>query len=289
METVTTMTERPNSSHKSAKASQTKTKSNRPALRRSPELEDDLITRLHDEPWVKLADGRELARWAKQDEIRYNQGNRQVEKYLFFRRAFDFLTENEIRGDYHEYGCHSCRTFRMALTEARRHGLDEMKFWAFDSFEGLPTPFTETSVSKWTQGALRTSEATFRDLVRRHGIYVDKVGTLKGYYSDSLTPELQHRFVEKEKKIALVTVDCDLYESAVPVFQFIDPLLQDGSVIYIDDLFVGNKGNPNRGVARAFLEFQKCSKWRVRRHFDVSWWGRAYIVSSGGSDIDGVI
>jgi len=252
-------------------------------------LEEDLVVRLDGEPWVKLADGRELAHWGKQDEIRYNQGNRQAEKYLFFRRVFDFLHENEIRGDYHEYGCHRCRTFRMALTEARRHNLDQMKFWAFDSFEGLPTPTTETSVSKWTQGALTTSEGAFRDLVRQHGIYVDKVHTVKGYYSDSLTNDLRRRFIEQEQKIALVTVDCDLYESAVPVFNFIEPLLQDGSVIYMDDLFVGNKGNPTRGVARAFLEFQKRSKWRVRRHLDVSWWGRTYIVSSGASDIDGVI
>jgi hypothetical protein len=251
--------------------------------------EEDLIVRLDGEPWVKLADGRELARWGKQDEIRYNQGNRQAEKYLFFRRMFDFLHENEIRGDYHEYGCHRCRTFRMALTEARRHNLDHMKFWAFDSFEGLPTPTTETSVSKWTQGALTTSEGAFRDLVHQHGIYIDKVRTVKGYYSDSLTPDLRQRLLEQEQKIALVTVDCDLYESAVPVFNFIEPLLQDGSVIYMDDLFVGNKGNPTRGVARAFLEFQKRSKWRVRRHLDVSWWGRTYIVSSGASDIDGVI
>ena len=32
---------------------------------------------------------------------------------------FIFLTDNRVVGDYHEYGCHRCRTFRMALTEAR--------------------------------------------------------------------------------------------------------------------------------------------------------------------------
>jgi macrocin-O-methyltransferase TylF-like protien len=251
--------------------------------------EEDLIVQIDAEPWVRLANGRELARWGKPDEIRYNQGNRQAEKYLFFRRVFDFLHENEIRGDYHEYGCHRCRTFRMALTEARRHNLDQMKFWAFDSFEGLPTPTTETSVSKWTHGALTTSEEAFRELVRQHGIYVDKIHTVTGYYADSLTTDLRQRLLDQEQKIALVTVDCDLYESAVPVFDFIEPLLQDGSVIYMDDLFVGNKGNPNRGVARAFLEFQQRSKWRVRRHLDVSWWGRSYVVNSGTSDIEGVI
>lgn len=253
------------------------------------ELFDDMITRTSGEPWVHLATGKELARWAKEDEVRYNQGNRQAEKYLFFRRIFDFLNENEIRGDYHEYGCHRCRTFRMALTEARRHNLADMRFWAFDSFEGLPTPTTETSVSKWTTGALTTSERQFMDLVKSHGIYVDKVSTVKGFYDQSLTSELQQRMMAKENKIALVTVDCDLYESAVPVFNFIEPLLQEGSVIYMDDLFVGTKGSPARGVARAFLEFQQRSQWRFIRHMDVSWWGRSYIAVAGDLPRIGVL
>ena len=278
------MTKRPKK--KSGKAAKSRTaakkvKQTKPSVSGLAALKNDAITLLDHEPWVRLADGRELARWSKQDEIRYNQGNRQREKYLYFRHTFDFLHENEIRGDYYEFGCHRCRTFRMALTEARRHNLDEMKFWAFDSFEGLPSPTTETSVTKWTSGALTTSESDFMSMVRKHGIYADKVTTVRGFYSDSLTDELRERLLKREQKIALVTVDCDLYESAVPVFNFIEPLLQDGSVIYMDDLFVGNKGNPHRGVARAFLEFQQRSRWRFARHLDISWWGRSYVVYSG--------
>lgn len=247
------------------------------------------ITPLEQEPWVKLADGAELATWGKPEEIVYNQRNRQTEKYLFFRRVFDFLTENEIHGDYHEFGCHRARTFRMALTEARRHGLDNMKFWAFDSFDGLPTPVTETSVGKWTRGALTTSENTFLDLIGAHGLYPDSVHTVRGFYSDSLTSELQRQFVERHGKIALATIDCDLYESAVPVFDFIEPLLQPGSVIYVDDLFVGTKGNPGKGVARAFNEFCKRSRWRFIRHLDIGWWGRSYVAYEGDVDPDSVI
>ncbi len=252
-----------------------------PAVR--DRLADELVTPVDDEPWVRLADGVELASWSKNDEIGYNQRNRQAEKYQFFRRVFDFLGENEIHGDYHEYGCHRCRTFRMALTEARRHNLHDMGFWAFDSFEGLPDPTTETSVSKWKKGTLTTSESQFLGLVKAHGIYVDKVQTVTGFYSDSLTKALQQRFIEQENRIALVTVDCDLYESAVPVFEFIEPLIQDGTVIYMDDLFVGNKGNASRGVARAFLEFQARSRFGFIRHLDIGWWGRSYIACAGGA------
>jgi hypothetical protein len=235
------------------------------------------IALLDEEPWLLLPVGAALAGWGKDDEIRYNQRNRQAEKALFFRRVFDFLNENEICGDYHEYGCHRGRTFRMALTEARRHNLDAMKFWAFDSFEGLPAPASETSVGKWTRGALSTSQEAFLELVRAHDVYVDKVEAIKGFYAESLDAGLQRRFREAEQPIAMATIDCDLYESAVPVFDFIAPLLQAGSVLYLDDLFVGNRGSPSRGVARAFVEFRRRSPWRFIRHLDVGWWGRSYI------------
>lgn len=251
--------------------------------------EKDLIVRLDDEPWVRIDGEEALGNWGKDDEIRYNQGNRQSEKYLMFRRTFDFLTENEIFGDYLEFGCHRCRTFRMALTEARRHGLDKMKFWAFDSFEGLPTPETETSVSKWVQGALTTTDEDFMGHVRNHGIYLDNVETVMGFYSDSLTPDLQEKFKKQESPAALITVDCDLYESAVPVFDFIEPLLQEGTIIYMDDLFVGTKGSPHKGVARAFLEFQEKSAWVFSRHLDVSWWGRTYIARPRDNGFKGVL
>jgi hypothetical protein len=245
----------------------------------------DGVVGLDTEPWVRIDDGRALAKWGKNEEIRYNQRYRQAEKYIFFRRVFDFLTENEIRGDYHEFGCHRCRTFRMVLTEARRHGLDAMTFWAFDSFQGLPAPVSKTSVGKWSRGALTTSEKEFLALVRAHGIYADKVRTVPGFYAESLTVGRRRGFEEQHGKIALATIDCDLYESAVPVFDFIDPLLQPGGVIYLDDLFVGNRGDPRHGVAQAFVEFRRRSRWRFVRHLDIGWWGRSYIASETESDL----
>ncbi len=242
-----------------------------------------------DEPWVLLPNAKELADWDRAEEIAYNQVNRQSEKVLFFQRTFDFLTDSRVHGDYFEFGCHRCRTFRMALTEARRHNLDKMQFHAFDSFEGLPEPTSDTSLEIWKRGALTTSEQTFMDHVTKHGIYVERVKTIKGFYSESLTPVLQRQYIDSARKIALVNIDCDLYESAVPVFKFIDPLLQDGAVIYLDDLFAGYKGHPHKGVARAFLEWQKHTRWKVVRHLDISWWGRSYIVYLDKEGVDGIL
>ncbi len=229
------------------------------------------------EPWVELPDGHELESWGKEERITWNQQGRQAEKYRFFRQIFDFITDNSISGAYHEYGCHRVRTFRMALTEARRHGLSEMDFFAFDSFQGLPDSTSSPDHAVWKQGALSTSEADFKRLIGEHGIFADRVRTIPGFYADSLSEDLQKRFVEEEQPIALACIDCDLYESAVPVFRFIEPMLQEGSVLYLDDLFAGYRGSPVRGVARAFSEFRARSRFKFVRHVNIGWWGRSYI------------
>lgn len=235
------------------------------------------IEKLPGEPWVKLENSAELANWGREEEIAYNQANRQAQKLAFFAQTFDFLTDNRVVGDYHEFGCHRVRTFRMALTEARRHNLNSMKFFAFDSFAGLPDVQTKTSVPFWQKGALSTSEEEFWRLINEHGIYVENCRAIKGFYQDTLTPELRAKFAAEEQKITLACVDCDLYESAVPVFNFIEPLLQEGTVIYIDDLFAGYKGSPAKGVARAFAEYQTVSRFKFVPHLYVGWWGRSYI------------
>ena len=248
-----------------------------------------LIERAPSEPWVTLPSAAELGGWGHEQSIAYNQGNRQLHKALFYQAAFDFLTCNTVIGDYYEFGCHRCRTFRMALSEARRHNLENINFYAFDSFDGLPDPTTETSIEIWKRGALSTSETDFRKMVDAHGLYCERVHTIKGFYSDSLTDTLQAKIVSGSSRAMLINIDCDLYESAVPVFKFIEPLLQEGTLIYIDDLFAGYKGQVNKGVARAFLEYQQTSRWSFERHVDIGWWGRSYIVQSERRAVQGII
>lgn len=248
-------------------------------------LHETTFRALGDEPWVHLADAAALADFERADEIAYNQANRQTEKYRFFARAFDFLTDNRIGGDYYEFGCHRARTFRMALTEARRHRLERMRFLAFDSFAGLPEPTSSPDVEHWRRGALATSEEAFLATIREHGIYTENVRTVKGFYDATLTRERAAELHAAGSRVAFACVDCDLYESAVPVLRFLEPLLQEGSVVYLDDLFAGYRGSPAKGVARAFGEFRRASGWRFVRHMDVGWWGRSYVAYRDDEDV----
>lgn len=229
------------------------------------------------EPWVKLDGMRELADWSKDDLIKYNQKNRQMAKYLFFITVFDLLEERNIRGDYFEFGCHRARTFRMVLTEAWKQMIKDMCFYAFDSFEGLPDCPDGVDVDPWVKGGLCTTEEEFMEMIGDHGLYVDKVKTVKGFYNESLTPDLQKSMLGKDVKASLITIDCDLYESAQDVFTFIGPFLQPGTVLYLDDMFGGYKGSPVKGVYKAFEEFMETTEYKFIPYLQVGAFGRSFV------------
>lgn len=237
-----------------------------------------MFTKKDSEPYVELPTSAYFDQASKDDLVLSNQQMRQACKYQFYRLCFDYIDENAIGGDYHEYGVHKARTFRMALSEARKHQLDQMEFFAFDSFQGLPMSSTHQH-ENWTQGALTTSEDSFRELVNEHGIYTDKVHCVPGFYGEVLTTEYAEDFLDNRNKISLATVDCDLYESAVPVFSFIENLIQVGTVIYIDDYFVGHRGSLDHGVPRAFEEFKAVSRFKFIPFLPVGWWGQSFIVN----------
>ena len=96
-----------------------------------------LLNQVNKEPYVDL-NIKDLQKWTKSDEIIYAQMQRQKYKYEFFQKAFDLIYDNTIQGDYFEFGVHRARTFRFALSQAKRRNMKKIKFLAFDSFEGLP-------------------------------------------------------------------------------------------------------------------------------------------------------
>lgn len=230
------------------------------------------------EPWVALPSEQDFSDWSKDKEIFFNQQLRQTQKWQFYINIFDYLTQVGIVGNYFEFGCHRARTFRMALTEARRHLLETMHFYAFDSFEGMPNSQSKHGIKTWEGGNLSTSEERFLGLISEHGIYTDRCHTIKGFYDHSLSSKLKEDFVGRGVKTNFVCVDCDLYESAVPVFNFIEPMLVNGAVIYIDDYHAGYRGDPTQGVAQAFTEFRNSSKFRFTEFMPCGWWGRSFIV-----------
>jgi hypothetical protein len=232
---------------------------------------------INEEPWVHIPNASDLANWATEDEIAFNQTKRFMLVASLYADAFDFLKTNEVKGDYFEFGCHRVRTFRLALTEARRQNITDMNFLAFDSFAGFTEESPGAGVESWKKGQLSTAESKFWETVKEHGLFVDDIRTFKGSYADTLNSELQSSLIEDGHKAAMITVDCDLYESALEVFKFIGPFLQEGTLIYIRGAFSGYKGSPRRTVARAFEEHRGALGYQFAEFNNLGWLGVSYV------------
>jgi len=135
------------------------------------------------EPWFAADFQAANAGELREALIRRNQRRRHSDKFEFFRRAFDFITDNEIFGDYLEFGCHRARTFRMAINEALFHQRSDMLFYAFDSFSGMPpSPNGGPVLERWSAGNLATSKENFLSLVAHPALDPKRVKTIPGYY-----------------------------------------------------------------------------------------------------------
>ena len=65
--------------------------------------------------------------------------------------------------------------------------------------------------------------------------------------------------IRDRKRIAMTWIDCDLYESTVPVLDFITPYLAVGTVIVFDD-WRCFRNHPDFGEQRACREWLESNK-----------------------------
>jgi O-methyltransferase len=151
---------------------------------------------------------------------------------------------------YFEFGCYGGNTMRSAFDHF--HRLFDLTYVAFDSFEGLPEITEIDQQAIWKKGNLSISEAEFRRVCVKHGMPSASLITIPGFYDRSLNDTTQRRF--QPGNAAAIYIDCDLYESTIPVLRFVKPFLQVGTIIVFDDWNCFN-ADPERGERRAWAEF----------------------------------
>jgi hypothetical protein len=156
-------------------------------------------------------------------------------------------------GDYLEFGvCYgsSMACMHDAMT---RTGNRTMRMFGFDSFEGLPPETDHQDNQLWSSGQLASSEEFARKLMTRRGVDWRRTFLIKGWFKDTLTPELLrgHRI----ERAGIIMVDCDIYTSARDALAFCEPLIGDRTVILFDDWNAGGLADQNLGEKLAFDEF----------------------------------
>ena len=197
--------------------------------------------------------------------------------------AATFVTRNYVSGDYLEFGVWKGDSFVKAyhgLVDMRRRHSDWLtkhtthqseygkatsqgelwkqwkpRFFAFDSFAGLPEVSADEVHEQWAKGSYQCSEEDFKGNIEMEGVDLENVVIVPGFYDTSLTAETKKK--HNLSKVAVANIDCDLYESTILVLDFLTDLLVQGSILIFDDWFC-YQGKSDRG------EQQACRDWLAR-------------------------
>ncbi len=200
------------------------------------------------------------------------------------KQAFEFIAHNKIEGDYLEFGVWKGRSFSRAYN-IRKHlfsgkgELKPIKFYAFDSFEGLPEiKSREDSLSsEFEKGQYFCTAANLKKNIVAAGVDLSRVEIIRGWFDKVLNEETKIKL--SLKHAAIVFIDCDLYESTVSVLNFITDYIVDGTVLIFDDWFCF-KGSAERGEQKAFNELiEKTPSIRAVEYHKFNWRGNSFIIS----------
>jgi len=155
--------------------------------------------------------------------------------------------------DYLEFGIF--RGFNVWYTQAlaRALGIKDMRFFGFDSFMGLPPVDGVDAGGAFHEGDFSAYKDEVEMFLARFGVDWKKTYLIKGFFDQSLTPELKAKHALR--RCSFCVVDCDLYSSATVVLKFVEPLLGDSSILLFDDWDDFGKGEL-KGEPKAFAEFQ---------------------------------
>lgn len=184
----------------------------------------------------------------EQSPVHTNEDWKQLEPYVRYVPR-DVVLELAVRlshwvpGNIMEFGVYrgtSTRILRRTLSQCKRaeFGSPRKKIYACDSFEGLPEKF-----AKLEPGTFACDPPKIRG-----------VKIVKGFFDDSLTPEL----AKKVERVALASLDADLYTSTACALKWLTPMLGTGSLLLFDQ-FLGDNG----AEKRAFEEWTQESGVRA--------------------------
>jgi O-methyltransferase len=178
-----------------------------------------------------------------------------------FFRAIEYLNFERVEGDIVECGVFGGVSLAM-LAKGQTFDPKGMtrRVVGFDTFQGLPA--SGEAHARWQAGDCAhafeghplavAGEPVTAGLVRRlfTACELEPPVLYEGRF-DAVMPGV---IPSVHPAIALLHVDCDLYESTRDVFAAAAPALQDGTVVLFDDWY-HYKANPRMGEARAFHEF----------------------------------
>lgn len=209
-------------------------------------------------------------------------------------KAARFAACEVVEGDYLEFGVYqgtslisSFKAFQSAFNsrisqsagadaEINRRRNDiwrEIRFFAFDSFQGLP-PLEEGDIGTqdFKEGMYACSIGSVKRNIAQANLPLDRFHFIEGWFSNTCTLETAKKY--NIKKASVIWIDGDLYSSTRDVLNFIKHFLQDGTILIFDDWF-SYRGSPKMGEQKAFYEWSESSEiknsFRFQEYQRESW------------------
>jgi hypothetical protein len=212
------------------------------------------------------------------EQLEYRAFNR---RFYAIEQIAEYLVGAQISGDYLEFGVFRGTTFLHAYRWMAPI-FANMRFIAFDSFQGLPAPkgldAHEGYSSHFFESQFACDENAFIRNLLRHRVDMRRVQTVKGWFDVTLSSA--NAPLLGVGKIAVAWIDCDLYESTVPVLRFLTPHLVPGCVIVFDD-WRSYRNHPDFGEQRACREWLAANpEIRLQELFSFGWNGIAFTVTN---------
>lgn len=138
---------------------------------------------------------------------------------------------------------------------------DSFVLYGFDSFEGMPDG---SEAEGWGSGAYAsTLRATTRYLAN-HGVDLDRVILVKGWFDETLTAVTRRRFALQHADVFMF--DCDTYSSTAQALRFSESLIGDRALLIFDD-WGWRSDRGEKGQKEAFDEFVKRNpSYRLRTY-----------------------
>lgn len=242
-----------------------------------PRLRESLRRRLRD----KAAPGALPPELRKRlDSVGFSTSTPDTSPAIY--ECFEALAGTGTRGDYYEFGLWQGYSFCVAQAAASSGGGTEPQFFGFDSFMGLP-PLTgpDAESREFKAGDYAGSFDEVVSNLNDFGVNWERTHLIKGWFDD--LSETAAHLTTKMGPAALVLVDCDLYESTVPVLRFVRDRLQPGTVVMFDDWNCFDRSD-DKGQRRAFREFlDENPSWNAVPLLSFGWHGQAFTMQPATS------
>ncbi len=188
--------------------------------------------------------------------------------YAFSYLALDLILSEHYKKwnynpfNYYEFGTGEGGSLKYFLRSLKKiskyYKIDIKKFnvFLFDSFEGLPEydDFKDKNPA-WKKNQFKGTIDQIKGIIENTlPEIISNVTFIKGYYENTLTPEL--RVSMNSYPPSIVNIDVDYYKSAKTVLEWIYPLCQEGTIFYFDDIYE-YLGNLSKGEYKAIEEFNE--------------------------------